>query len=92
MAVADRHDFAPLTTAGGANSSAPFFAPAKIPSQPRGARGASKDARQGDDYTGAAFACEPDGWEPARRNTRKRSNSASRARVKRRSRGGRPAI
>src|SRR5918994_4594529 len=32
MAVADRHDFAPFTTAGRANGSAPFFAPAKVAS------------------------------------------------------------
>src|SRR4249920_1180842 len=30
MAVADRHDFAPFTTAGRANGSAPFFAPGKV--------------------------------------------------------------
>jgi hypothetical protein len=32
MAVADRHDFAPFTTAGRANGSAPFLAPAKVAS------------------------------------------------------------
>ena len=32
MAVADRHDLAPFTTAGRANGSAPFFAPAKVAS------------------------------------------------------------
>ena len=36
------------------------------------------------------LACEPDDWEPGPRNTRKRSNSASSARLKGRSRGGRP--
>jgi len=32
MAVADRHDLAPFTTAGRANGSAPFFAPANVAS------------------------------------------------------------